>query len=35
VARPPTIVEKPREDRSSAAGGTRRPQNAVPTSPPH
>jgi AsmA protein len=35
VARPPTIVEKPREDRSSAAGGTRRPQNAVPASPPH
>jgi len=34
VPRPPTIVDKPRDDHRSAAGGTRRPQDAVPASPP-
>jgi len=34
VPRPPTIVDKPRDKESSAAGGTRQPQDSVPASPP-
>lgn len=34
VPRPPTIVDKDRDKKSSAAGGSRQPQDSVPASPP-